>query len=92
MKDIKYRDATFNDLPTIVEIYNSTIPLKMVTADTEPVTVESRITWLNEHTPDKRPLWIIENKNEIIGWEIIECCISVFNILHEIFYKLKLVI
>ena len=41
----------------------------MVTADTSPVTVESRTRWFHEHTPNKRPLWVIENKEkEIIGW------------------------
>ena len=69
MIEIFYRDATLHDLAKIVEIYNSTIESRMVTADTEPVTVESRIPWFHEHTPNKRPLWIIENKNkETIGW------------------------
>ena len=41
----------------------------MVTADTEPVTVESRIKWFSEHSSDSRPLWVIENQNQnIIGW------------------------
>ena len=41
----------------------------MVTADTEPVSVESSIKWLNEHSAAKRPLWIIENnESETIGW------------------------
>ena len=41
----------------------------MATADTEPVSVESRVQWFHEHTPNSRPLWIIENnKGEIIGW------------------------
>jgi L-amino acid N-acyltransferase YncA len=41
----------------------------MVTADTDPVSVESRIRWFHEHTPNKRPLWVLENKKrEIIGW------------------------
>ena len=69
MTELSYRDATLNDLPKIVEIYNSTILSRMVTADTEPVTVESRIKWFSEHTSDSRPLWVIENQNQnIIGW------------------------
>ncbi len=66
---LHYRDATQNDLVRIVEIYNSTIPTRMVTADTELVTVESRQKWFEEHNSLKRPLWIIENPdNEIAGW------------------------
>ena len=69
MSELSYRDATLNDLPKIVEIYNSTISSRMVTADTEPVTVESRIKWFGEHTSDSRPLWVVENQNQnIIGW------------------------
>lgn len=66
---MKYRDATQKDLVRIVDIYNSTISSRMVTADTEPLTVESRQKWFEEHSPSKRPLWVIENTTkEIIGW------------------------
>ena len=69
MSNIKFRNATSADLGIIVEIYNSTIASKMVTADTEPVTVESRQKWFEEHSQDKRPLWVIEDSAEtIIGW------------------------
>lgn len=41
----------------------------MVTADTEPVSVDSRQQWFDEHSEDKRPLWVIEDAcNQIIGW------------------------
>ncbi len=69
MDELKYRYALIDDLPEIVEIYNSTISSRMVTADMEPVSVESKMNWFNEHSPDKRPLWIVENhEEEIIGW------------------------
>ena len=58
-----------SDLKRIVEIYNSTIPSRMVTADTESVSVESRQKWFDEHNPTKRPIWVIEdNINQIVGW------------------------
>ena len=38
-----HRNAIWEDLPEIVAIYNSTIPGRMVTADTEPVTVASKM-------------------------------------------------
>jgi L-amino acid N-acyltransferase YncA len=66
---MRFRDATLKDLPAIVEIYNSTVPGRMVTADTEPVCVESRIKWFEEHTPEKRPLWVVEDEhNNMMGW------------------------
>ena len=42
MEELKFRDALKTDLEKIVEIYNSTIPSRTVTADTEPVSVQSR--------------------------------------------------
>lgn len=68
MSALAYRDATQNDLEKIVEIYNSTISLRSVTADTEEVTVESRQKWFEEHNSLKRPLWVVEQENKIIGW------------------------
>lgn len=69
MYQINYRDARQDDLTRIVEIYNSTIASKMVTADTEEVTVESRQNWFDEHSSHKRPLWVVEDEqDQIIGW------------------------
>ena len=65
---IAQRIATRGDLPRIVEIYNATIPSRMVTADTEPVTVESRIPWFEAHRPDFRPLWVVEQESYIAAW------------------------
>jgi L-amino acid N-acyltransferase YncA len=62
------RDATKADLPAIVEIYNATIPGRMATADTQPVTVESRRDWFHEHNPNTRPLWVAVENDAIAGW------------------------
>ncbi|NJP11734.1 MAG: N-acetyltransferase [Leptolyngbyaceae cyanobacterium RU_5_1] len=62
------RDAVEADLPAIVEIYNSTISCQIVTADLEPVSVESRLTWFRSHTPARRPLWVMQCKDDIAGW------------------------
>ncbi|WP_367269064.1 N-acetyltransferase family protein, partial [uncultured Chryseobacterium sp.] len=69
MEELKFRNATPEDLPKIVEIYNSTIPSRMVTADTEDITVESRVRWFHEHTPERRPLWMVEDQQDnVLGW------------------------
>jgi phosphinothricin acetyltransferase len=66
---MNFRHADIQDLGRIVDIYNSTVASRMVTADTEPVTVESRKKWFAEHHPDKRPLWVIEDAEQrISGW------------------------
>jgi phosphinothricin acetyltransferase len=58
--NIRIRDATAADLPAIVDIYNSTIPSRMVTADLEPVSVASREAWFADHSPERWPLWMAE--------------------------------
>lgn len=63
-----HRPARFEDLPEIVAIYNSTIPSREVTADTEPVSVASRHAWFAEHSPERRPLWVAEQDGVVAGW------------------------
>lgn len=65
---LSYRDATLDDLPAIVAIYNSTVPGRLVTADLEPVSVESRVAWFHAHGPQKRPLWVVEEAGRVIAW------------------------
>jgi L-amino acid N-acyltransferase YncA len=68
MAGVKIRDAVEEDLPAIVEIYNSTVPSRMVTADPEPVSIESRRAWFCEHDPKTRPIWVAEVGGEVAGW------------------------
>jgi phosphinothricin acetyltransferase len=65
--DLVYKDATEEDLPAIVEIYNSTVAGRMVTADTEEVTVESKQKWFDAHS-EVRPVKMISASDQIIGW------------------------
>jgi len=67
-KDFTIRDAEKKDMPIIIDIYNSTIPGRMVTADLEPVSVESRLQWFYDHSPVFRPLWVVETNGEICAW------------------------
>jgi phosphinothricin acetyltransferase len=63
-----HRVATLADLPRIVAIYNATVPSRMVTADLEPVSVESRRPWFEQHTPVLRPLWVVERGADVVAW------------------------
>ena len=76
---VSHRIAKAEDLPAIVAIYNSTIPSRLVTADTEMVSVASRQKWFDEHDPSRRPLWVLEQNKlndgsiasggaSILGW------------------------
>jgi len=62
------RDAVEADLPAIVEIYNATVPTRMVTAELEPTTVEARLPWFREHSPGQYPFWVAELESRVIGW------------------------
>ncbi|CAI6082553.1 Putative phosphinothricin acetyltransferase YwnH [Paenibacillus sp. JJ-100] len=68
LQKVRIEYASLEDLPRIVEIYNSTIDSRMVTADLEPVTVEQRLSWFNEHTPDRRPLWVMKLDEQVVAW------------------------
>jgi len=68
------RDALKQDLVQIVEIYNSNIPSHLATADIKPITVESRLQWFADHSPQQYPLWVVENEDQqIIGWLGFQC-------------------
>jgi phosphinothricin acetyltransferase len=62
------RDAADSDLADIVRIYNEAIPGRQATADTEPVTIAERTAWFAEHSPQSRPLWVVEDDGAIAGW------------------------
>ncbi len=68
MPSFAHRLAARADLDRIVEIYNATIPSRRVTADTEPVSVASRVAWFEDHNPRLRPLWVIELDGRVAAW------------------------
>jgi L-amino acid N-acyltransferase YncA len=61
------RYATIGDLPAIVAIFNAAIPTG-VTAETSPISIESRRAWFDEHAPERYPLWVEERDGEVVAW------------------------
>jgi L-amino acid N-acyltransferase YncA len=61
------RLAIASDLPAIIDIYNAAIPTRIATADTEPITVESRQEWFAKHQGN-RPMWVLEVDGAIAAW------------------------
>jgi L-amino acid N-acyltransferase YncA len=61
------RNATIDDLPAIVAIFNAAIPTG-VTAETAPISVDSRKAWFDEHGPKRYPLWVEERNGEVVAW------------------------
>ena len=60
--------AKTEDLPDIVEIYNSTIEARQSTADLSPVSIETRKPWFEAHS-GKRPLYVLKNHSgELLAW------------------------
>jgi L-amino acid N-acyltransferase YncA len=68
VKEIEIVNATLADLVSIVEIYNATIPSRMVTADLAVVSVESKRKWFDDHSPELRPIWIVKESNKVVAW------------------------
>ena len=62
------RDALEADLPAIVHIFNDAIRSRVSTAQLEVVSVEERLPWLRQHSPESYPLWVAEIDREIAGW------------------------
>lgn len=62
------RLGDISDLPAVVAIYNASIPGRLATADTEPVSVESRRAWFADFDPARRPLWVEDDGSEVTGW------------------------
>jgi len=62
------RDATAADLPRIIEIYNAAVPGRLATADTEPITVASRIEWMRNHDSTRHPLRVAQADGLVEGW------------------------
>ena len=65
---IEFIIAQQQDLEKIVATYNSTVASRLVTADLEPVSVESKQAWFDAHDAAKRPLWLVIANNTYAGW------------------------
>ena len=69
MAAVKIRSAVLDDLPRLTEIYNYYVINTPITFDLEPVTVESRVRWFDEHSGTKRHrLFVAEDAGLIVGW------------------------
>lgn len=69
---VTFSYATRQDLPKIIAIYNQAVPTRLSTADTSPVTVESKIIWFESYNQTTRPLWVMKQDETIVGWVALE--------------------
>lgn len=68
------RLAQFDDLPALVDIYNQFIPSKQSTGDIQPLRVEDRVHWFEEHRPDAHPIFVADADGRPAGW----CSLSAY--------------
>jgi len=62
------RDALESDLETIVRIYNAAVPGRLATADTEPVSMESKRPWFRDRDVARYPVWVVERDGHVNAW------------------------
>lgn len=65
---VEFIYAEASDLKRIVDTYNSTVASRLVTADLDPVSVESKQEWFDHHNRTNRPLWVINVDGNYAGW------------------------
>ncbi len=66
---VPIRLAQQHDLPAVVAIYNASIPGRLATADTSPVSIEERRAWFAEFDPARRPLWVFDDPAQgVVAW------------------------
>jgi L-amino acid N-acyltransferase YncA len=68
------RLAQMDDLPALVDIYNQSIPSQQSTGDMQPLRVEDRRGWFEEHRPEAHPIFVAEVEGQVAGW----CSLSAY--------------
>jgi phosphinothricin acetyltransferase len=68
------RIASPGDLPAITGIYNEAIEQRFATADLQPVTVDRRRAWFDEHDPASLPIFVFDDNGVVRGW----CSLSAY--------------
>ncbi|WP_432403150.1 GNAT family N-acetyltransferase [Wukongibacter sp. M2B1] len=62
------RLAKYDDLETLVEIYNQAIVKGKCTADMDTLSVEQRVPWFKEHQSLQYPLYVYEINGRVVGY------------------------
>ena len=67
MSDLEIRPAQASDADTINAIYNHYVRTSTATFDTEEITAEKRLAWLDEHVGDY-PVLVAVRDGHMLGW------------------------
>jgi L-amino acid N-acyltransferase YncA len=67
MEEIRLRDATPADVPSICMIHNQGIEDRVATLDVDPHTLDEQMAWFQRRGP-RHPVVVAEAAGDIIGW------------------------
>jgi L-amino acid N-acyltransferase YncA len=67
MEEIRLRDATQADVPSICAIHNQGIEDRVATLDVDPHTLDEQSAWFNRHGP-RHPMIVAEAVGVTVGW------------------------
>lgn len=62
------REATYQDLPRLLEIYNDIIVNTTAVYDYEPHTIEMRTQWFEAKKSQGFPVFVAEEKGKVLGF------------------------
>lgn len=65
---ITIRTAQPSDLDALTRIYNQAIDAGLKTGDTERVSVESRLAWMQEHLDGVHPILVAVGESKVVGY------------------------
>lgn len=66
--EIKIRPALFEDLTSIVNIYNQAIRSRRATGNLWEFSVRERVDWFNKHNRDSFPIYVAELNGDVVGY------------------------
>ena len=66
--DIKIRTALFEDLTSIVTIYNEAIRTRKATGNLWEFSVKERVEWFKKHNKDSFPIYVAELNGDVVGY------------------------
>lgn len=65
-KTIRFMERA--DLDAVNDIYNQAVRSKYQTAETEETSLLYRQRWYEEHPRDAHPVYVAEDRGEVVGW------------------------
>lgn len=68
MSAVAVRLALVSDVPSILAIYNESIPKRIATADLVPQLLDARLAWFMSHNFATRPIVVAERDGVVVGW------------------------